>query len=166
MFPKTIKIGSHITNYDLFYKTMFDALGHSVTKAIDESNRDAHSESSFFVSIAAANGDTRPVSDILRDDHISLRHLFYSFLVVHTRPLITDFNNYSDLDVTEFQPKNRLYLYLVSGRARDFRHALFEYHEAEEDFKLVLDQIRNLLRHEGFWNLVTDQKVKGVLRLL
>jgi hypothetical protein len=166
MFPRAIKIGKHTAEYDLFYKTMSDALGHSVTTVIDSSSRSSHTELSYLLAIAAATGDTRPMSDITEYCNIHARHLFYSFLVVHIRPLITDFNNYTNLDLTQIETKKHMFLYLVSGRLIDFKMALLQKHEVEEDFAEVLEQIRNILKDEGFRNLVEECKVKGVNRLL
>lgn len=166
MFPKVIIIGKHNANYDLLYKTLSDALGRSVTSTIDSAGKVAHSETSYLLAIANATADMRPASDILQDCSVLTRHLFYSFLVLHTRSLLPDFNGYTDLDVTEIITKNRLYLYLVSGRLRDYRHTLLERHECEDDFQDILNQFRSLFKEEGFWHLVQEQKVKGIPRLL
>jgi hypothetical protein len=166
MFPKTIKIGQHKANYDLYYKTMSDALGRSVTDIIDSAGKSAHSETSYLLSIASGLGEHRPASDILHNCTIYTRHLFYSFLIVHTRSLVQDFNNFSNLDLTEFTTKNRLYLHLVSGRLRDFKQLMVSHHEVEDDFAEVIEQLRELFKKEGFHYLVREQKIEGVVRLL
>lgn len=146
-------------------KNVAELVGRSPTRGIDDSGLKLSNHAIFLASLAEFHsGKPEQPLDILRNDNMVLRHLFFGFLISGTKSMICRIMEMTDLDITTTNTLADGRAAVVTGTLQVWKSAIVIclHQQLDFDLRCVFNKCLDVFFAAGLQNVFADYRKTGL----
>lgn len=155
---KIIHLGKTEIDWETYLKVAKQSLSRSITKKLDDSGKEITTPSSYLFTLAAIGDEEINYSSLMSNPGCTLRHLFYSFILISPLDCVMSVMKHTTLAVLTSPCRSNLEISILSGNLEQWRESIINgcSEVADSNLRAILDQCLIYFDGEGLGKIWSD----------